>query len=152
MNEPLILREPDQQAWFAKWLRQRHFLNWVTLIRRRGDGKEFSIGGRAILSRTQSTDAIITRDINLRELENAEARGVNNKTFSEIYEENDGNVEDGSFMVANPQLALKNNELEYMKEVRGRDWWIRSDFFISKNLSFNKQIFCRFEVSQPHEK
>jgi hypothetical protein len=54
----------------------------------------------------------------LRELENAEARGVNNKTFSEIYEENDGNVEDGSFMVANPQLALKNNELEYMKEVR----------------------------------
>jgi hypothetical protein len=55
-------------------------------------------------------------------------------------------------MVANPQLALKNNELEYMKEVRGGDWWIRSDFFISKNLSFNKQIFCRFEASQPHEK
>ena len=96
-------------------------LNSVNLTHRKPDGKQFSIGGRAILSRTQSTDAIITRDINLRELENAETRGVHNKTFSEIYEEHDGHpndLEDGSFMVDNPQLALKKHDLEYMKEVR----------------------------------
>lgn len=73
-----------------------------------------------MLSRSQSTDAIVSRDINMRELENAEARGVNNKTFSEIYEENEkhpGDLEDGAFMVENPQLALKKNDMEYMKEV-----------------------------------
>ena len=69
-----------------------------------------------MLSRTQSTDAIVSRDIDLRELENAEARGVNNKTFSEIYE-NSNDLEDGAFMVDNPQLALKKQDTEYMKEV-----------------------------------
>ena len=94
------------------------------MIHRRRGGKPFSIGGRAILSRTQSSDAIISRDINMRELGNAEARGVNNKTFSEIYEESDGNMEDGSFMVANSQLALRNNDLGYMKEVRGESVYV----------------------------
>lgn len=56
----------------------------------------------------------------MRELENAEVREVNNKTFSEIYEEHDGyprDLEDGSFMVENPQIALKKQDQEYVKEV-----------------------------------
>ena len=88
--------------------------------RHRRTGKDFSIGGRAILTRTQSSDAIIQRDIKMRELEHAEARGVNNKTFSEIYEEHDGrphDLEDGSFMVDNPQIALRKHSQEYMREV-----------------------------------
>ena len=73
------------------------------------------------MSRTQSTDAIVSHDINMRELKNAEARGMNNKTFSEIYEENDGNPkygDGGTFMVENEQLALRKHDQEYMKEVR----------------------------------
>ena len=96
------------------------FLNSMTLKHRQRGVKEFSIGGRAMLSRSQSTDAILSRDINLRELENAETRGVNNKTFSEIYEENDGHpsdLENGAFMVENPQQALKKHDQAYMKQV-----------------------------------
>ena len=77
-----------------------------------------------MLSRTQSTDAIVSRDISMRELENAETRGVNNRTFSEIYEEHEGrpqDLEDGTFMVDNPQLALRKNDKEYIKEVSEYD-------------------------------
>ena len=92
-----------------------------------------------MLSRSQSTDAIVSRDIDLRELENAEARGVNNRTFSEIYEEQDGNsndLEDGAFMVDNPQLALKKKDTEYMKEVSEHN----SSLCHDKNLTVDKVI------------
>ena len=61
------------------------------------------------------------REILMEEFGNLETRGMRNKTFSEIYEESQNvtnDLEDGTFMVENPQLSLKNANHEYMNEVR----------------------------------
>lgn len=64
---------------------------------------------------------MLTQDVSMRELKNSEARGMNNRTFSEIYEESEDNpkeLEDGSFMFDNPQISAKKPDREYMDEVR----------------------------------
>jgi hypothetical protein len=103
------------------------FLNSMTLKHRQRGRKEFSIGATATLS----GDAIISRDINLRELQNAEARGVNNKTFSEKNDCNPSDLENGAFMVENPQQALKKHDQEYMKQVREWEVHYTERLFVS---------------------
>jgi hypothetical protein len=103
------------------------FLNSMTLKHRQRGRKEFSIGATATLS----GDAIISRDINLRELQNAEARGVNNKTFSEKNDCNPSDLENGAFMVENTQQALKKHDQEYMKQVREWEVHYTQRLFVS---------------------
>ena len=93
---------------------------FTLVISCRRQGKAFNIGGRAVLSRTQSTDRILEHHVGMQELKKSEARGVDNKTFSQVYEESDGHtlsdLDDGAFMVEN-QVSRKPDR-EYMKEVR----------------------------------
>lgn len=109
------------------------------------------------MSRSPSTDAILSRDINMRELQDAEARGVGNKTFSEIYEEYNGNprdLENGVFMVENPQQALRKNDQDYLEEVKNRVVYVtcsKADSVqdpLTNNVPQNIQLikFVRFSL------
>ena len=91
------------------------------LCRRNKADSRFSMRNRSIHAQSSRTK-ILNRDISLRELEKAESRGMDNKTFSRIYEhaeEGDHDSEDGhSFMIDNQNLSPKKEDLKYMEEVR----------------------------------
>lgn len=75
---------------------------------------------RAFFSRSQSADVVISREINLRELENAETREMRNKSISEMFETNDVstmNPKDGLFMIRNEGLVSKRHHQSSITKV-----------------------------------
>lgn len=79
----------------------------------------------------------------MKELNNLRADGVDNKAFSERYEEfadvpND--EDDGPFMFENRQLSSREYDREYMNEVRT---FTTLEFSVSCNLKYQR-LFIRF--------
>ncbi|XP_046841284.1 uncharacterized protein LOC124435392 [Xenia sp. Carnegie-2017] len=88
--------------------------------------KQFRMARRAFLSRSQSADVIISREINLRELENAETREMRNKSISEMFETNDVSTmspKDGLFMIRNEGLVSKRHHQSSITKLDSFDWF-----------------------------
>ncbi len=114
----------SQNKWFISCLWQDHLTLNEFLNRRnkdRGD-RDNSISLRAILTPGSTKQKRpMRRDISMKELKDAEIRGMSNKMFENVDEgKQDSDVEDGSFMVQIPKSVSKTNivEQDYMTEVR----------------------------------
>ena len=98
-------------------------LTLTTFLSRRNKDRDFSMGGRAIFS-PASKKLSPRRDISMKELKDAEVRGMTNEMFDEIEaNKQDSDVEDGAFMVQIPKSISRSNlaEPDYMSEVRVHD-------------------------------
>ena len=115
---------------FTKWENQsfcfysgREDLISTTFLSRRNKNRDLSMGSRAILPNNSTKQKRhMNRDISMKEIKDAEVRGINNKMFSEVAEKrrDSADVEDGSFMVQIPKSISKTNivDQDYMNEVR----------------------------------